>query len=767
MVLDSEREALDEGTTMLRKFSLRTIRRLVAIGNPVIIPQSLITKLKAFGPHFIKVAKPVPRDNRSGKNAVEKAWQENPYEAESKELQNWLVTGNNYGVMAGQGVAIIDLDVKKLAEEFEAKVETFTVKSGRVDGEGRHYYFRSDATENGLIFDDKGNQAGNIQVHNKFVVGPGCRHHSGGVYLLIKDVPLAWVSKSDLEGIFGDGLKWTGQIRAQDVEEAEEEKTQIKTEIPMALLVDLTEFERRVNEYQGAHPLHGSTTGKNFCVNIKQNVWHCFRCNSGGGGLMWIAVKHGILRCHEARKGALRGLKFIEAVKLAQVEGFQIKVPEEELSPDVARFFEEKKFIPALVAKELMEEAHYVTRIADQSIFRYNTKKGVYEEILDIRIGKKIVENLGKHWLNSRQNEVIAYLKTSTAEELPELSEGLIAVKNGILNTYTRKLKPFSHEFFVINSMPVIYNPEADCPKFKTFLNEVVPLEKDRESLQQFLGYTLSPNCKYQKALMLVGTGANGKSTLLTTWTELLGEDNISNLPLQTIQMHKFALARLYGKMANIYPDLPSIALKETDAFKTLVSGERVEAEKKFKPFFSFPNIAKLVFSCNQPPTPPDDSDAYWRRWIIIRFPNQFLEDNPRTDPDLLQKLTTPEELSGILNWALEGLDTLTKEKKFTVSKTMEDTRKQYLFLGDPIKAFTEAKLELAFEKDRYLDKLKVYEAYLQFCEDNNLPYVSRIIFSRELPSRISCINGRIRENGEVVRVWKNIKFKETTDIEE
>jgi putative DNA primase/helicase len=231
--------------------------------------------------------------------------------------------------------------------------------------------------------------------------------------------------------------------------------------------------------------------------------------------------------------------------------------------------------------------------------------------------------------------------------------------------------------------------------------------------------------------------------------------------------MHKFALARLYGKMANIYPDLPSIALKETDTFKTLVSGERVEAENKFKPFFSFPNVTKLVFSCNQPPTPPEDSDAYWRRWIIIRFPNQFLEEDPKTDPDLLQKLTTPEELSGVLNWALEGLHTLTKQKKFTVSKTMEDTRKQYLFLGDPIKAFAEAKLELAFEKDKYLDKPEVYEAYLQFCENNNLPYVSSIIFSRELPSRISCADGRVKQNGETIRVWKNIKFKEAMDKEE
>lgn len=215
----------------------------MAIGEAITIPQSLIDKLKPFGPHFIKVAKPIAGDSKSGKNAVEHAWQEHPYEADSEQLQEWLRQGNNYGVVAGQGIAQIDFDEKTQFEKFEAKVSTFTVKSGRVSGEGRHYYFRTDTAENGLIFGENGVQIGNVQVHNKFVVGPGCRHNSGGVYGIVKDVPLAWVSKHDLETIFGDSLKWTGQIRQKDDEEVEEEKTH-GIDIPLVLLFDLSEFKQ-------------------------------------------------------------------------------------------------------------------------------------------------------------------------------------------------------------------------------------------------------------------------------------------------------------------------------------------------------------------------------------------------------------------------------------------------------------------------------------------------------------------------------------------
>jgi hypothetical protein len=143
-----------------------------------------------------------------------------------------------------------------------------------------------------------------------------CMH--GGVYKIINDAPLAYVTKKQLEEMFGDKLQWAHQQRTEHEDEAEQEKTQ--AQIPLEKLIDLSKLKpTSAGEYQGAHPIHGSQTGQNFCVNTDKNVWHCFRCNSGGGGLMWIAVKNEIIQCHEAKKGVLRGAKFLEACMHAKV----------------------------------------------------------------------------------------------------------------------------------------------------------------------------------------------------------------------------------------------------------------------------------------------------------------------------------------------------------------------------------------------------------------------------------------------------------------
>jgi putative DNA primase/helicase len=128
----------------------------------------------------------------------------------------------------------------------------------------------------------------------------------------------------------------------------------------------------------------------------------------------------------------------------------------------------------------------------------------------------------------------------------------------------------------------------------------------------------------------------------------------------------------LYGKLANIYADLPAIALKETGIFKMLTGGDTISGEHKFKPRFYFKNYAKLIFSCNQIPQTPDDSDAFYRRWIIVNFPHQFLDADQNTDKNLvadknlLAKLTTTSELRHI---QLDAGRTETPSNKKTIHR--------------------------------------------------------------------------------------------------
>jgi len=121
----------------------------------------------------------------------------------------------------------------------------------------------------------------------------------------------------------------------------------------------------------------------------------------------------------------------------------------------------------------------------------------------------------------------------------------------------------------------------------------------------------------------------------------------------------RFAKADLYGKMANIGGDLPAKDLSDTAAFRNLTGGDDNRAQEKYRNAFNFRNKAKMFFSANVLPRSPDDTYAYYSRWILLEFLNIFDPRSGTGDPDLDSKLQTPEELSGLLNIALAGLDRL------------------------------------------------------------------------------------------------------------
>jgi len=728
--------------------------------KPVKIPDILIERLKPFGARFVKVEPPKIGDKNSGKAPFENEFQNNPHEANDPELQEWLNAGGNYGILLKQGVAAIETDDKKTTAKIEHRIKTFTQQSG--SGRGKHFLIRTDAMENGVLLEPKtGKNLGNVQVKNKIIVGANCHHFTGGTYKIIDDSPIAWLSKEEITEIFGDALSWTGQRRKELEEQSKDEEEQIGVAIPLQDLIDLDKLKPRGNdEFQGSHPIHGSETGQNFSVNLKKNVWHCFRCNSGGGGLMWIAVENKILKCHEAQKGALKGEKFLKTIQLAKEMGFDIAGFDEDLSPDVSRFFDEvddkPRFRAAYVADELMKENTYLTRKSDDIVFRYQPKRGVYALYGEAHIKTQTRIKLGKHTSTSRQREVLNFVKVSTYQQIEDASPHLIVLKNGVLNIKTGKLEKFDPSLFILNALGMKYDAKADCPRFKKFLSEVVRKE-DIATIQEYIGYCLLRDYRFHKTLLLVGEGSNGKSTFLEVLRALLGNENVSNEPLQTLITNRFAVSQLYGKLANIYADLPAIALRDTGFFKMLTGNDTISGEYKFRDRFNFKNYAKLIFSCNQIPETPDNTVAFYRRWIIINFSNYFPDDDPNTDKNMLAKLTTPEELSGILNWALEGLRKLLKKEDFSEAKSVEETRAQYIAASDPVRAFVDECLEV--DANGVETKDDVYNAYIRYCNERNLPTTTKNTFSMKLPQYVAVTASRTTRRGKKVASWQGCRL--------
>jgi len=394
----------------------------------------------------------------------------------------------------------------------------------------------------------------------------------------------------------------------------------------------------------------------------------------------------------------------------------------------------------------------------------------VYEDGVYILLGEAVIkEECGrrvpiKYMSQYNRNEAIGHIKYKTYMDRAEFNreKQVLNLKNGLYNILNGELTPHTPEFLSTIRIPVEYDPKAGCPRIKQFLGEILKSE-DIPAIQEFFGYCLIPDYSIQKAILLLGDGANGKSTLLNLQKEFIGKDNCSGVPWHALEQDRFAKAALEGKLVNMFADVPSQSIKSTSTFKKLTGGDPIGAEKKFKSYFTFINYARLVFSANKPPEVlGEDSYAFWRRWVIINFPNEFTGE--RADKQLLTKLTAQEELSGLLNLALDGLKRLLQQQEFSYTKSVEDTTEIYLRAADPVYAFLKDMCES--DPEGWISKEELYESFKQYCQDNNTPIKKPNSFARALQNQthISVKSTRPKIGDSQVRGWQGIKYNEDSE---
>ncbi len=396
-------------------------------------------------------------------------------------------------------------------------------------------------------------------------------------------------------------------------------------------------------------------------------------------------------------------------------------------------------------------------------LYVFDWDEGIYVEATE-QVRAKVAKWLGDEANKHRTEEVIYNLKSKTCSpKIPSLPIRNVLVKNGLLDIESCRLNQPTPEFFNTIKLPIKYDAEADCPRFKKFLAEVLDVN-DIPVMQEWFGYCLQRDYRHQKAMMLIGDGENGKSVLINVLKTFLDPKNVSNVNLQDLSTDRFALASLHNKLANLYPDIPAKALTETGSFKALTGGDQIEAQHKFGRRFGFTNHAKLMFSTNTLPQTRDQTNAFYRRWLLITFKNTFPIGDPRRDPHLLQKLTTEEELSGILNWAIEGLRRLNNNGQFSYGRNTDDIQEQYIRLSNPVQAYVQDRLDPDAESQIVKDDL--FNDYIQYCKLKKLPATAKNIFAKELARYIPVSSTRINIAGKRTNAWIGIKIKEVDESE-
>lgn len=411
------------------------------------------------------------------------------------------------------------------------------------------------------------------------------------------------------------------------------------------------------------------------------------------------------------------------------------------------------RVIPFNVAEFLMKINHILT--INEVVYIYDD--GIYTQGEKV-LKKQIQELLGEDCTTLRTTEILNHIKRTTyiLNDFKE-DENLICLKNGVLDLRTTEIKKHSPDYILFNKVPVEYIPGAACPGIIRFLKEVL-LEEDINITQEIFGYCLYKKHFIHKAMMLVGYGRNGKSTFINLIKAFLGHANCSSVPLQTLEKERFAVANLFGKLANLSADLSPTAMSSTSTFKMLTGQDLIYAEKKFKESFSFENYAKLIFSANQVPQTYDDTDAYFGRWIILTFPNRFTDEDGNLNPNLLDELTTPGELRGLFNFALEGLKRLLKNKQFSFSKTTDRVREEYTRMSDPVAAFVMDKILI--DPESHIIKKELYQLYITYCKEKKYPIWSENTFHKNLLRHVQVSDFRPKNmDNSRARAWKGIKF--------
>jgi putative DNA primase/helicase len=231
-----------------------------------------------------------------------------------------------------------------------------------------------------------------------------------------------------------------------------------------------------------------------------------------------------------------------------------------------------------------------------------------------------------------------------------------------------------------------------------------------------------------EKALLLYGSGANGKSVLFDVMNALLGRENIANFSMSNLlEEHNRAL--IAHKLLNYGSEIT--ATRTRDEFKNLVSTEPIQARLKYGNSFTMTDYAKLAFNCNELPKDFDHQHAYFRRLLIVPFRLTIPEN--RQDKTLANKIIE-NELAGVFNWIIDGLKRLLKTEKFTESKIVKDTLETYKQESDSVACFIAENSYKPSATEHILLK-NLYADYRAFCQEDGASALKKTNFKHRLES--------------------------------
>lgn len=382
---------------------------------------------------------------------------------------------------------------------------------------------------------------------------------------------------------------------------------------------------------------------------------------------------------------------------------------------EIAKQIEEKKTV-GFKHNEFGDELIQAYNIITLNSQLYVYENGYYQQDEKI-IERKMIELYPAIKQNQR-SEVLSYIRICThrSSEDIKVNPYIINLKNTRYDIRSGKCLEFTPDVIEFDRIPVTYDPSAYCADLDKMLNRVFLGDREVINLfEEMVGACLLKRNSYQKAFILVGSGSNGKSTILDLLEEFLGSRNYSSLPLEKVT-DRFNMAELENRLANIGDDIDNVTIKDSGTLKKMISGESITVERKGERPFKLSPYATHIYSANAIPRSFDKSAGFYRRWIFIPFNAKFTADDPDYDPLIEDKITTETALSYLLNIGIRGASRLIKRGRFTEPASVRDALEQYKTENSTTLSWIDDKgLDIDYFLDNSTDKL--YGDFTDWCK--------------------------------------------------
>jgi putative DNA primase/helicase len=373
-------------------------------------------------------------------------------------------------------------------------------------------------------------------------------------------------------------------------------------------------------------------------------------------------------------------------------------------------------------------------------VYVYN---GAYWQAVDENDLKQFLgqslEKMGVRFVDAKhfrfRDELLKQFYTSAHLPGPERDRGTVCInlRNGTLSVGADgavQLREFRPEDFLRYQLAFDYDPAATAPKWKAYLDDVLPDVEVQRVLSEAAALAFVPSSvlKLEKIPVLYGSGSNGKSVFQDTFRAVLGRENVSGHSLKLLTGNENARADLQDRLINISSEIGGIA--DSEVFKLLASGEPASAKILYHDVHTMEDYGRLVCNANKLPAEVENSHAFFRRFLIIPF--SVTVDPAKKDTNLSKKIVETE-LPGVLNWILEGLARLLKQNDFSPCRAADQALQQYRHESNTVSLWIEDASYTVSTSGHELPRGTMLNEYQAFCKAEGFKAVGGKVFSQRM----------------------------------